>query len=102
MFTIKWCLLNWLIKAHGTRLLSRDAVQLAGSEICKMEEEHLNIKMAAFLLICNAVILLIYLEMCDLIINRLKEAPTGVPTLKNIMIFERLSKNNCHLSMECS
>ena len=54
---------------------------LAGSGL-KTEGDHLNIKIVAALLICNANTLISCLEMCDLIITKLKIHPAGMATLK--------------------
>ena len=50
---------------------SNQIISLAGSGL-KTEEEHLNIKTNAALLICNACTPLRYLEMCNMTINNLR------------------------------
>ena len=54
---------------------------LAGSGL-KMEVKQLKIEIVTALLICNASTLLCCLEMCKLIINKLKMHPIGMATFK--------------------
>ena len=71
----------WIIKAHGTQLLSLENIELAGSEECQTEEEHQNIKIVYKSVCYNAYALLISGNMWN-DTNILKIQPNGTATFK--------------------
>ena len=51
--------LIWIIETHGNQLLSPEDIVLAGSEECKMEEDHQNINIVDSSVCYNAYTLFI-------------------------------------------